>query len=103
MLLHGSRKPGRSRWWKETGKKSNTAIKLHFVDPQVLLHVNRKIDKSRGRRESRRMNNTAVNRSFVICQLSYMSFARRRDNKEEEKLGEQQQRCDASFVILVIH
>ena len=49
------------------------------------------------------MNNTAVNRSFVICQLSYMSFARRRDNKEEEKLGEQQQRCDASFVILVIH
>jgi hypothetical protein len=76
LLLHAFRKTGRSRWWKEAGKKSNTAVKLHFVNPQVLLDVNRKFDRSRGRKESRRMKSTAVNPSFVICQLSYMSFAR---------------------------
>jgi len=33
------------------GKKSNTAVKLHFVIPQVLLKINRKFDRSRGRKE----------------------------------------------------
>jgi hypothetical protein len=86
VLLHDIRKTGRNRWWKETGKKSNTAVKLQFFNTQVLLDVNRKFDRRRGRKESRRMNNTAVNPSFVICQLSYISFARGRDAQGGRKV-----------------
>jgi hypothetical protein len=67
VLLHAIRKTDRSRWWNEPGKKSNTAVKLHFVIPQVLLNVNRKFDRSRGRKV--RQEDEQHSCKFKLCYL----------------------------------
>lgn len=72
------------------GKKSNTAVKLHFVIPQVLLKVNRKFDRSRGRKE--RQEDEQNSCEFKLCYLpTVLHVICRREggtHREEERLGE---------------